>query len=336
MSTVADTRPLRRWLAQPALPTDVLVACREHGRIDAWLHPRYGGRTVVYHLEGCLADLPPAALLEILAGGAASVSALLDGCAHPMAACEVVEDAARIAAVVAAHQPVRPLLEPPSGCPAPAATSERSDLPLDHVAPQGRRLRHDRTPAVFDACSILVSRRRLLGGGDPLPPPDQHPGIRLHAAVRELLGDGPVPSALEDVPTGAAQLAAPGCGGAGVCVRACPADALSLTVTDLTAETDSPSKPVSQFDLTIDPGRCIDCGLCVELCPESAMTRVRPLPWAQALEGTPTTLRAGLIRRCSRCQTPYRTEGSLCNVCAFRTSHPFGSQLPEGFVRAPR
>ena len=93
---------------------------------------------------------------------------------------------------------------------------------------------------------------------------------------------------------------------------------------------------LSQFALSIDPALCIDCGQCVELCPESAMARVGPLPWEQALKGLRTTLRVGIVEHCSRCGMPSAAAGSLCAVCAFRTSEPFGSELPPGFVRKAR
>jgi ferredoxin len=191
-----------------------------------------------------------------------------------------------------------------------------------------------------------VSRRALMGLGGALGELETHPGLRLYTVVRELLGGAPVPSGLDDVLTGSAQLEAAQCCGSGVCVLACPAQALTLTVTDLVPGAAAPSARVvgaaafsdeglQQFVLNVDPALCIDCGQCVEMCPESAMSRVGPLPWAQALNGMQTTLQVGMVRRCSRCGMPNRDPDTMCAVCTFRTAEPFGSLLPAGFTRAP-
>jgi ferredoxin len=352
MTAEVDTLLLRRWLAAATVPNAVLVACREHEHLDAWRAPGPRAPQVLYRLGGCLADLPPAALLEILAGGAVSVTGLLDGCANPSAARNVLAYAGRIAAAVTVDQSVHALTNPPQ------ATPEPGDLP-DR---RGRSRRRTRPPTtareleVLDARAMPVSRRALVGLGGALGNVHAHPGLRLYAVVRELLAGAPLPSELEDIATGAARLEAAECCGNGVCVRTCPSQALTLTITDLTQagvstsaedsavhELESPvgaaafsNDGLQQFVLTVDPALCIDCGQCVEQCPESAMSRVGPLPWAQALNGMATTLRVGMVRRCSRCGMPNRTPGPLCGVCAFRTSDPFGSQLPPGFVRQTR
>jgi ferredoxin len=350
MRVEADTQAVRRWLASAAAPTAVLVACREHENLDAWRQPGPGAPQVVYRLDGCLADVPPAALLEILAGGAVSVSGLLDGCANPSAARRVLDRAGRIAAAVAVGRPVHALT-------APLQTSVAPPCAADQHSRFSRRPAPVQLLEVLDARAMPVSRRALVGLAGALGQVNPHPSLRLHAVVRELLGGAPVPSELEDIPSGAARLDAAHCCGNGVCVRTCPTQALTLRVTDLTQAglsrsakdpADHPHEPsvvgaagfsndaLQQFVLSVDAARCIDCGQCVEQCPESAISRVGPLPWAQVLNGMTTTLRVGMVRRCSRCGVPYRTAGSLCAVCAFRTLDPFGSQLPPGFARQVR
>ena len=201
-----------------------------------------------------------------------------------------------------------------------------------------------------------VGRRALVGFDSAVGELDAHPGLRLLAVVRELLGGAPVPSGLDDVPTGAAVLAAGKCCGNGVCVRTCPTDALTLTVTDLSTRSSSAMVPnptfhsleppvagaatfsdagLSQFALSIDPALCIDCGQCVELCPESAMARVGALPWEQALKGLRTTLESGLSSTAPVVGCRPRRPAAVCRV-SFRTSEPFGSELPPGFVRKAR
>jgi len=322
MSPEADTRPLRRWLAADAAPTAVVVVCRESAPATGRAR-RTGVREVLYRLDGCLADLPPSALLEILAGGASSVTAELYDCARRSAGQAVIDAVAPIAAALCPGRPVTCTLEPIAAAPERHHASDR---------PHRRRTRARRASAVIelDARSMPVSRRRLVTRGDLLAPPDPHPGVRLAAVVRELVGDGSVPADLDDIATGVADLAAAGCGGTGVCVRACPTDALTLTFTDLGPDG---ATSAQQFALTMDPARCIDCGLCTQLCPESAMSRKGTLAWSSLLDGARVPLQVRLVRRCDRCQTPYRGAEPLCEVCAFRSTHPFGSLLPAGFTR---
>ncbi|WP_372594132.1 4Fe-4S dicluster domain-containing protein [Actinotalea sp.] len=348
MTRPVDTRPLRRWLAAADGPA-VLLACREHPDPRAWCAPdaQDEGPWAVYLLSGCLGDLPAAAVLEILAGGACEVAGLLDGCGAPDAARLVLEEAAGIALALGLDRQVTAR----SGAPGPADTPP--DAP-HRVLP---RLSRRRAAPLLDAEQMPVTRRTVLAapgaaevGG--LPAPEAHPALRMRSAVRELFGERPVPSALGDLPAGAGLLAAPGCGGTGTCVQACPVGALSLTVTDLTGGTAAPGEAagagrlvpggdrhppdVEQFVLSVDASRCIDCGLCVDLCPEGAMTRTDGLTWSQALDATPAVLRAGLVRRCARCGSAHRGEGELCVVCAPRARDPFGSRLPPGFRRPGR
>ena len=241
-----DTRPLRRWLTAATAPTAVLVACREHEHLDAWRVPTSGPARIVFWLTGCLADAPPAAFLEILAGGAVSVTGLLDGCAKPAGARRVLARAGRIAAAVAANQPIAARTEPPQAQPAQSDRESR------------RRFRRRPTPVqvdVLDARAMPVGRRALVGFDGAVGELDAHPGLRLLAVVRELLGGAPVPSGLDDVPTGAAVLAAGKCCGNGVCVRTCPTDALTLTVTDLSTRSSSAMVPNPTFH-SLEPPVC--------------------------------------------------------------------------------
>ncbi|MEP7091850.1 MAG: hypothetical protein ABI776_17245, partial [Nocardioidaceae bacterium] len=66
MTSESDTRRLREWLAAERKPIDVVLACRENVDLDAWRRPRRGAPHVLYRLDGCLADLPPAAILEMI------------------------------------------------------------------------------------------------------------------------------------------------------------------------------------------------------------------------------------------------------------------------------
>lgn len=350
ISPVSDARevqPLLSWLARHSTPPAVLLACREHPGLGRWRAPEPGTDRVVFLLEGCLADVSPAGLLEILAIGAPSVTALLDGCQAGEEAAAVVARADQIATALGRDQQVRQATAPPSDGPSESSAHSKR-----------RRLRraasNPATVPVLDALAMPVARRDLVTG--PVlesDPAGSLPGQRHFRVVRKLLGDAPIPDALEAVPTGAADLAAPGCTASGVCVRVCPTDALTLQVTAL-APAGSSAKDrqpgtamfyddglhqpvgVDQFVLELDPARCIDCGLCVRQCPEGAMRRDGTLPWSDALAGTPLTLRAALSKRCTRCGATHRGPGPRCEPCTFRASTPFTSRLPPGFTRPGR
>ncbi len=69
----------------------------------------------------------------------------------------------------------------------------------------------------------------------PLPPPEGPPRVPAHDALR--------------------------CDGGGACERACPTDAIRLTL--------GPSG--GPGELALDYGRCVQCGACVDACPTGAM-----------------------------------------------------------------
>ncbi|MEO5743074.1 MAG: 4Fe-4S dicluster domain-containing protein [Terracoccus sp.] len=352
MTTPVDVLPLLRWLASKApsaRPAHVLVACREYPDLGPWLAPGEDDGRAVFVLTGCLADVPPAALLEVLAAGA-RVTALVDGCRSPSAAAEVVTRADEVATAI--------------GRPDQMATATVTPAQPEHEPARSRRFRRGATTGgespvpVLDALAMPVTRRLLVtAAGRTAEAPHTRSGDaphdRLFAVVGELLGDDPPPPGLLSVPTGAADLAAPACGGSGVCVRVCPTDALTLRVTELGEsgalgderpvgtqpyQTPREHRPalVDEFVLAVDPARCIDCGECVRQCPEQAMQRVGPLPWLPALAGAERPVRVALSKRCSRCGASFRGSGARCSACTFRAASPFTSRLPPGFTRSQR
>jgi len=70
----------------------------------------------------------------------------------------------------------------------------------------------------------------------PLPPPEGPARVPAHDALR--------------------------CDGQGACERACPTQAIRL----------APDRSGGRGELTLDYGRCVLCGLCVDACPTGAMT----------------------------------------------------------------
>ncbi len=108
------------------------------------------------------------------------------------------------------------------------------------------------------------------------------------------------------------------CTGCNICSQSCPTEALKRTVIE-----------EKEFKLSFSPLKCVDCKVCVALCPESAITLESPVPVSYLLEGE-LVLYQGSLVKCQRCGTLFspKTGGKLCPTCQFRRDHPFGSRTP--------
>ncbi len=248
-----------------------------------------------------VADLPTALPLELLALGVARVIVRGDACpdcAPTLGAWRDLAAALGLDALVVAD-----------AAPDPATTA---------VA-----------PVVPAAALPTVSRRGLLGlatpnadpnadpdAGPPPPAPDATPHQRLRAAVRALAAPT---SDTADRPGPGLLLAAPDCDLAGVCVRVCPEDALTIQRRGSTAR------------LLLDPGACSGCRTCLVACPSGALAAVAHAGWRSLRSEAPTLVASVTTRTCGRCQAPFSDRGGddLCPACRFRRDHPFGSALPD-------
>ena len=317
MTPVADTRALRHWLRSAGGP-HLFICCAEHPDPSAWSRATVGPRGfigsrgpgsehAVIQLATCLAEVTPAVLLELVAGGASGITMALDGCAKP-------SDSEAVAARA------RTFL---GALGRPEAIGSASALP-------GDRKRGAAWPILGES-AVPVSRRTLLGRPDglDLAEPSEHPSQRLVGVLRELGGGDGSGTELDGIPTGIPRLTASRCAGSGVCARTCPVDALTLARTVL-AEANPGQDAIAQFQLTFDPVRCTDCGQCLEVCPESALERSGEYVWSSLLAGERVDLRVGLIRRCARCGVGHGGSGDLCAVCSYRAANPFGSTKPPG------
>jgi len=311
MTTVADTRPLRHWLHGIDWP-HLVLCCVEHPDPGAWSRAIVGpvGRAcelAVVQLATCIAEVNPAVLLELVAGGASGITVALDGCAHPSDAEVVVARAGTFLSALGRQEAIARVLV----------------LPRDQ--------KHGRAWPILSESAVPLSRRALLGRPDGLDlvEPSKHPTERLVAVLGELAeGDGSG-SELDTKPTGIPTLTASRCAGSGVCARVCPVDALTLTRTVL-AEANPERDAIAQFQLTFDPAKCTDCGQCLQVCPESAIQRSGEYVWSSLLAEERVDLRVGLIRRCGRCGVGHGRSGDFCAVCAYRAANPFGSTMPPG------
>ncbi|MDO5735648.1 MAG: ferredoxin family protein [Propionibacteriaceae bacterium] len=173
---------------------------------------------------------------------------------------------------------------------------------------------------------IPVDRRGLLGlTRQSSPPWPTHHGdadertrllTSLRAAGVATLG----------APTQGVALLASGCTACGVCVQACPHDALSLAVDG------------THTSLVHSPDTCLGEQQCVALCPVNALSVSAALSWEEVLEGSPRVLATLEVAVCERCQTRFPAERGArwCEPCRIRRSDPFGSHLPAAAIELLR
>lgn len=209
-------------------------------------------------------------------------------------------------AEVALRTPLRVALE---GCTTPDAARGHvgevarltSRITLDGGPGAGAPVRYAAPPA---------RRRGLLGLGRTAPGPTGTHQQRLAAALAALPLD-------PEAPSDAANLSATSaCTACGVCVRACPHEALTLEVADGVAT------------LTQRTDTCEGELACVALCPHDALHSDGARRWAEV--GAPAELTVLPVRTCASCQSPFpaSSPGELCQVCQDQEASPFTVNLP--------
>lgn len=290
------TRALLRWLAAHDTPERVLLVCA-----DATL-PRAARRTVVVRTEGCVRDVGIGLPAQLLASGVRTVEVL---------PCPADPDAS--AAQVDAWSAVLP----------------------DGVAPFTPRRRGWSRPEVLVLGRIPIPRRTVLGLGlrdSTALDLDLDDAGRTLAALRLLEESGrarPRETAAEEavgppappLAAAAARLLVDGCTACGVCVRACPHDALVLDHAD-GVSTLSHLREQCRSELD-----------CIRLCPVDAYTTTGPLALAELLEEPVTVLATLTTAACERCGARHPADdGALCPTCTYREGNAFGSALPPALL----
>ncbi|WP_297722731.1 4Fe-4S dicluster domain-containing protein [uncultured Mobiluncus sp.] len=119
-----------------------------------------------------------------------------------------------------------------------------------------------------------------------------------------------------------------GCNVCGVCVAACPHQALSLT---------PDPEDANLLTLTQDLARCEADGTCLKLCPPRTLAVQGHPTWAEIHNGAARTLAAVKTKVCPSCHNRFPAgTGELCPLCAFRQDHPFGAAPPDMFGAGAR
>lgn len=118
------------------------------------------------------------------------------------------------------------------------------------------------------------------------------------------------------------------CNVCGVCVAACPHQALSLT---------PDPEDANLFTLTQDLASCEADGACLKLCPPRTLAVQGHPTWAEIHNGATRTLAAVKTKVCPSCHNRFPAgTGELCPLCAFRQDHPFGAAPPDVFGAGAR
>ena len=112
------------------------------------------------------------------------------------------------------------------------------------------------------------------------------------------------------------------CNVCGVCARACPTKALQF----------EKNENETAFTLKITTLNCVGCEMCMHVCAPSAVSVEHTPTFAQIFSEEITILQTGELVKCKNCGIlmASRPDVSLCSLCEYRQTHPFGSMLPPG------
>ncbi len=119
------------------------------------------------------------------------------------------------------------------------------------------------------------------------------------------------------------------CTACGACGKACPTQALRF----------EKNEEEMTFSISLSAQNCIGCDVCDHVCMAEAIT-LNHMPTFKEVFGTkePVIAESGSLVRCDRCKTlTAKREGvTLCPLCEYRRTHPFGSMMPKKIVKESR
>ncbi|WP_454084945.1 DUF362 domain-containing protein [Georgenia sp. Marseille-Q6866] len=289
-------RALLRWLAAHDTPERVVLICADAEP------PRVARGTVAVRLEGCVRDVGVGLSAQLLASGVGVVEVLPCPTDPGAAATHVAAWSAVLPDGVASFSPPRRRRSRPD-------VLVLGQIPLPRRTLLGLGLR-DRTPLdldLDDAGRTLAALRLLEEAGRARPREDPAAAAEGRAA--------PPPAAA------AARLLVEGCTACGVCVLACPHDALVLDHAD------------GVSTLAHLREQCRSELECVRLCPVDAYSTTGPLALAELLEEPVAVLARLTTAACERCGARHPAdEGALCPTCRYREGNAFGSALPPALL----
>ncbi|MFC5369951.1 4Fe-4S dicluster domain-containing protein [Arcanobacterium bovis] len=280
MSDSDQIRPLLRWLFAHDLPKAVVITCA-HSELKR--SPR-GVQIISW--SDCLSTAPIGLPAQLLALGIEHVS--VESCAL-----ESVDSTEKIQQWIELT---------------PSLVSQFEGF--DRFLRSG--------DAVLTCGAIALPRRVLLGLSVAEKPPYSFVGDDVDRTVRalELLreqGRLSASSALNRS-LGGHRLGITTCTACGVCVRACPHDALEI----IDAGTSS--------TVVHHRGRCRGEERCVSLCPEKGIWIQGDIELRDLLEHEVAELRVVNTTACEKCGARHPVdEGQYCKVCQFKARSPFGS-----------
>lgn len=321
------TRGALRWLTSIDAPARVLLACAHTplGFVPA--------DAAAIRLDGCVADTPIGLCAQLLACGVPRVGVLACPERPAQAAEQVAGWAAVLPDVTAASPEPEPKRRFRKAVPGPVYELGRpqvsrrfafglaaaQQLPLALAEEESQRvvaalrLLEEQDRARFARPDAAAAPRPEVHGasdGDPEPPAAAGPGPSAEASgpiVEEPAGGRAEPG------SDAVALVASGCVACGVCVRACPHDALELV--------HDPDRSV----LRQVPELCSGERACVQLCPHDALSVSGPLSLFDLARTPAVELAVVATAACRRCGARHpAAEGDLCPPCAFRSRNVFG------------
>ncbi len=286
------TRGLLRWLGAHDPIRRLLLVCPEVPL------PRVERGTVAVRAHRCLGECDIGLPAQLLVSGVERVLTL--PCEDAQVRVSTWQQ--QLPDVQAFHTPRRGRR--------PAEVLVLGDIPLPRRALLGLSTRgtldlsQDEPARALTAVKILQEQGRATVSGPP-------GGAAGTTAV--AVAGPPVEAAA------AAGLVVDGCTACGVCVRACPHDALAL-------EHDGGTSTLTHLAES-----CRSEHQCVALCPVDAFTVTGHLSLASVLEQPVRVLTTVATSPCRRCGARHpSTDGPLCPACRFREADAFGSALPPG------
>lgn len=271
--------------------------------------------------QRCLAAFSPDQLLSLSQDGGRDVWLADEACAH----CPIGRLHEDIVAIVDAANRLLTAFGLPAAIhlSSETQTQPREVRVLDGAAPAVSRRGFFRSLGKLAQQradeAVERSPRPLFSPGAPVdqrlpyqtPPSLQRLNQHLTELARRFEPEPVFSLEADALPWASVRVDARACSGCQLCARFCPTGALNY----LWGEMDDGMV----FNLTFQPGLCLDCNICVAACPEDAIELTKPVLLGDLLKPERALLMAGYLEPCQRCgaSTSPRPgdEQALCYVC---------------------